>query len=125
MLLINNSIARKHSPPFKFYDVCIYCSRLYFASVESLKSLLHMLHSSFVIFYTTNTPSYCLSKCKEHSTMIAKSSMTKIQCLTTHLRSLKWIVIFKNYMSKKMTFTPTSMCRVTLTLTPYFTGIFI
>lgn len=33
-----------------------------------------------------------------------------------------WIYTFKHYMHTKMTFAPTSMCKVAFFITPYFTG---
>lgn len=69
-------------------------------------------------------PSY-ISHYKKRCHSLIQNSVSKSQALISDLNKSKWIIIFKHYMNDKMMFSPTSMCRVTLTLSPYFTGIFI
>lgn len=104
--------------------VIIICFRLYAASIHSLKSLLHVLQASFTIMYI-HIPSHYLTQYRAQYHSFATDTTMKVQCFANNLKSSKWIIAFKNYMNKKIIFSPTSMCRVTLTLSPFFTGIFI
>lgn len=104
----------------------IYCFRFINASIHSLKLIIQTLHSSITLLYIPSIiPSLYLSVCKERSTVALENTISRAQCLASHVGNSQWIMIFRDYMNRKMTFAPTSMCRVTLTVTPYFAGIFI
>lgn len=106
--------------------IFIYCFRLIAASVHTLKSILRHLHSSIAVLYIPPIiPPHFLSQCKENYTLALQNTISKSQSLCSELSSSKWIIVFRHYMNRKMNFVPTSMCRVALSVSPYFTGIFI
>lgn len=103
-------------------NIFIYCFRFIFATV---KSILNTLHSSIIFMYIPPSIPLYMSQYKNHCSSLVHHTVSKSQTLVSNLSNAKWIIIFKDYMNKKMILAPTSMCRITLTLSPYFTGIFI
>ncbi|CAG4919025.1 unnamed protein product [Colias eurytheme] len=81
--------------------------RFFAATLSSLKYYYITLISPLRIFRPLTPLKF--SHYKELCYKSTKNTISKSYQLTTDLRNSKWISIFKDYMNKKMTFSPTSI----------------